>query len=285
MVVSYHVPQNTFYLAKGYYMKRYLMLAVAAMCLLLSGIAQAETLIASGHPQYPPIMWKENNTIVGAGPELVRLLFKDLNVTVNSPFCGDWDKVQQEAKEGKVDLLVGLYMTEDRKAFFEYSNPYAKDPVVAFVARGKRFPYSKWDDLIGKKGTTTVGDSFGQVFDRFLSEKLTVTRSAKVEQNFSKLIKGRADYFVYAMYSGLFEADKLGITNKVEILPKEICVENWYIGISKKSPYVKYLPQINKKLDELIDNGTVDRLIEKYGSQYRRTIANKKKGSPTKVKR
>jgi hypothetical protein len=78
------------------------------------------------------------------------------------------------------------------------------------------------------------------------------------------------------MYSGLFEADKLGIANKVELLSKEVCVENWYIGISKKSPYAKYLPQINKKLDELINNGTVDRLIEKYGSQYRKSIAKKK---------
>lgn len=265
-------------------MKRYLILAAAVMCLALPGFALAsDTLVASGHPEYAPIMWKEGNNIIGAGPELVKLLFKDLNVTVKTPYSGDWNKVQQEAKEGRVDVLVGLYMTEDRKAFFEYSNPYAKDPVVAFVAKGKGFPYSKWDDLVGKKGVTTVGDSFGQAFDRFLAEKLTVTRSATVEESFSRLLKGRADYFIYAMYSGLFEADKLGMTNKVELLSKEVCVENWYIGISKKSPYVKYLPQINKKLDELINNGTVDRLIEKYGSQYRKSIA-KKKGSPAKTK-
>jgi hypothetical protein len=36
-----------------------------------------------------------------------------------------------------------------------------------------------------KKGVTTAGDSFGQAFDRFLAEKLTVTRSATVEENFS----------------------------------------------------------------------------------------------------
>ncbi len=263
-------------------MKRYLIFAAAVMCLMFPGIAPAsETLVASGHPEYAPIMWKDGNNIVGAGPELVKLLFKDLKVTVKTPYSGNWSKVQQEAKEGRVDVLVGLYMTQDRKAFFEYSNPYAKDPVVAFVARGKRFPYAKWDDLIGKKGVTTVGDSFGQAFDKFLSQKLTVTRSATVEESFSKLLKGRADYFIYAMYSGLFEADKLGITNEVELLSKEICVENWYIGFSRKSPYVKYLPQINKKLDELINNGTVDRLIEKFGSQYRRSIT-KKKGNPAK---
>ncbi len=263
-------------------MKNCFLLALIAGFLLLGGITQAaEMLTASGHPQYPPIMWKENNSIIGAGVELVKLLFKDLNVTVRSPYRGRWDKVQDEAKQGKIDVIVSLYMTEGRKAFLEYSNPYAKDPVVVFVAKGKAFNYAKWDDLIGKKGTTTIGDSFGQEFDKFISEKLTVTRSAKVEENFSKLINGHADYFIYAMYSGLFESERFDISDKIEFLPISVSVENFYIGISKRSPFVKYLPEINKKLDELINNGTVDLLIDKYADRYRRSIANqKKKGGP-----
>jgi polar amino acid transport system substrate-binding protein len=259
-------------------MKKSLLLLLAVVFLMSAGIIQAaETLTASGHPQYPPIMWKEKNTIVGVGPELVTLLFKDLNVRVKSPYKGGWDKVQEEAKQGKVDVLVGLYPTEERKKYFEYSSPYAKDPVVIFVAKGKAFPYAKWDDLVGKKGTTTVGDSFGEAFDKFIAEKLTVTRSAKVEENFSKLIDGRADYFIFAMYSGLFESRRLGISDKVEYLPVNASVENFCIGISRKSPFVKYLPEINKKLNDLIANGTVDRLIEKYSDQYKKSVSNKKK--------
>ncbi len=268
-------------------MKKFLLFALAVVILLSAGtpLIAAENLTASGHPQYPPIMWKEKNNIVGVGPELVNLLFKDLKVTVKTPYKGGWDKVQEEAKQGKIDVLVGIYMTEERKKYFEYSNPFAKDPVVIFVAKGKAFKYAKWDDLAGKKGTTTVGDSFGQAFDKFITEKLTVTRSAKVEENFAKLTGGQADYFIYAMYSGLFESERLGIADKVEFLPVNASVENFYIGISKKSPYVKYLPQINKKLDELIMNGTVDKLIDKYSDQYRKTVLiQKKKGSPAKVK-
>lgn len=267
-------------------MKILFVLTVIAGILLTGGLSQAaDILTASGHPQYAPIMWKEHKSIVGAGCELVQLLFRDLNITVKTPYRGRWDKVQDEAKQGRIDILVGLYMTEDRKAFFEFSNPYAKDPVVIFVAKGKAFKYAKWEDLIGKKGTTTIGDSFGQQFDKFISEKLTVTRTAKVEENFAKLIDGRADYFIYAMYSGMFESEKIGIADKVEFLPVNASVENFYIGISKKSPFVKYLPEINKKLDELINNGTVDQLIQKYADKYRKTIIDqKKKGTLKKGK-
>jgi polar amino acid transport system substrate-binding protein len=258
-------------------MKRLFGITIIALCLIIGGLAEAaETLIASGHPQYPPIMWKEGKSIVGVGPELAAMLFKDLQVTVRSPYVGTWDKVQDQAKQGKVDVLVGLYMTEERKSFFEYSHPYTKDPVVIFVAKGKAFPYAKWDDLIGKKGISTVGDSFGQEFDKVIAEKLTVARSTDVEGCFAKLFDGTADYFIYAKYSGIFKSEKLGLADRMEYLPVNACVEDFHIGIAKKSPYAKYLPEINKRLDELVKDGTVERLVQQYTERYRQSMAAEK---------
>jgi polar amino acid transport system substrate-binding protein len=267
-------------------MRKLIAMTIIAVCLTVGGIAQAaEILVASGHPQYPPVMWKEGKSIVGVGPELTAMLFKDLNVTVRSPYLGTWDKVQDQAKQGKVDVLVGLYMTEERKSYIEYSHPYVKDPVVIFVAKGKAFPYTKWDDLTGRKGISTVGDSFGQAFDKFIAEKLTVTRSNNVDDCFVKIIDGAADYFIYAKYSGVFKSEKLGMADKVEYLPVEASVENFYIGIAKKSPYVKYLPEINKRLDELVKSGTVERLVQQYTDRYRKSMAaDQKKSIPGKAK-
>ncbi len=258
-------------------MAKFIKAGIIVLLVLAAGMAQAaQTLTTSGHPQYPPVMWKEGNKIVGVGPELTRILFKDMKVTVKSPYLGTWDKVQEQAKQGKIDVLAGLYMTEERKAFYEYSHPFVKDPVVIFVAKGKAFPYAKWDDLIGKKGASTIGDSFGQKFDTFIAEKLTVTRLPKVEEIFAKLIDGSADYFIFAKYSGVFEAEKLGIADKIEYLPVEASVENFYLGFSKRSSFVKYLPELNKKIDELMKDGTVDRLVKEYTDRYRKSIADQK---------
>jgi len=78
------------------------------------------------------------------------------------------------------------------------------------------------------------------------------------------LLNGKADYFIYALYSGNFEAKKLKISEKIESLPNYAIVENFYISISKKSKYLTYLPEINKKIQKMVNDGTVDKLIEKY---------------------
>jgi len=233
-----------------------------------AGSDRGATLTASGHPDYPPAMWQEGDYIVGVGTEVLKLALEDLGMGVDSDFQGSWRQVLEGAADGKIDAVVGVYMTEERKKTLEFSMPYMEDPVVVFVAKGKAFPYAKYDDLAGKRGARTVGDSFGPDFDKFMARKLTVTSSLTAEDNFNKLLSGDADYFVCAMRSGLLEAEKLGIADKIEYLPTNVTSENLYIAMSKGSRYAKYLPEINKKIEVLIKDGTVDKLIDEKRTAY-----------------
>jgi polar amino acid transport system substrate-binding protein len=234
-----------------------------------------EVMTASGHPEYPPVMWKQGDEIIGVGPELMKLVFKPLGVTAKCPYRGDWYTVQDELKNSKIDALVGIYMTDERKAIMDFSIPFTKDPVVIFVAKGKTFPFEKREDLIGKKGVSTTGDSFGQAFDAFISAKLDVKRSVTVKENFDKLLSGQADYFIFAMYSGNFEAKKLGMADKIEHLKKEASVENFYFAVSKKSRFAPLIPKANKCIEKLLKDGTVDRLVIKYTRIYEDSLSNK----------
>jgi polar amino acid transport system substrate-binding protein len=158
-------------------MKFKILIAFTVFFLTANLVYATKIIEVSGHPEYPPVMWQEGDNIVGVGPEIVKMVFDDLGITVNSKFKGSWTKVEKGIKEGDIDVLAGVYMTAQRKSFMDYSIPYMKDPVVIFVARGQAFPYKKWDDLIGKNGTTTIGDSFGKDFDKFIANKLTISRS------------------------------------------------------------------------------------------------------------
>ena len=255
-------------------MKNVRLMFVLALFVLVSAInAFAEqSLTASGHPEYPPVMWKQGDVITGVGSELLKLAFKPLGVAVKCPYKGDWSTVQGELKAGAIDALVGVYLTEERKSFMEFSVPFMKDPVVIFVAKTKAFPFEKWDDLIGKKGATTAGDSFGQAFDAFISSKLDVKRSVTVKENFDKLLSGEADYFIFAKYSGEFEAKKLGFADKIESLKKEAAVENFYFAFSKKSKLAPLLPKVNIQIVKLVNNGTVEKLVRKYTKIYEESL-------------
>jgi polar amino acid transport system substrate-binding protein len=223
---------------------------------------------ASGHPDYPPVMWREGDYIAGVGAEVLKLAFEGLDISVQPGYQGSWRQALERAADGQIDAIVGAYMTDERKKSLEFSVPYMKDPVVIFVAKGKAFPFWRYDDLVGKRGTSAVGDGFGPEFDKFIAQKLTATRALTVEDNFNRLLSGEADYFICAMHSGLIEAEKLGVSDKIEYLFTNATAENLYIAISKKSRYVKYMPEINKKIETFVNDGTVDKLIDEKRAAY-----------------
>lgn len=208
-------------------------------------------------------MSQQENEIIGAGPELAFLILGELGLKLESRHVGTWDIVQEKAKSGEIDLIVAAYKTPEREAYMDYSIAYTIDPVSLFVKKGAGFPFESWDELIDKKGVVMLGDSYGQEFDEFLAEELDVVVVETPEEAFALIISGEADYFVYAFYSGekaLTEDE--GLSAQIEILPNDVCTEDFYMTISKKSMLVAYLPQINEILQRLIDDGTVDRLIE-----------------------
>ncbi|MCX5806394.1 MAG: transporter substrate-binding domain-containing protein [Proteobacteria bacterium] len=249
-------------------MKFKIFVAFAVFLLTASFVHAAKIIVVSGHPEYPPVMWQEGDNIVGVGPEIVKMAFEELGITVDSKYKGSWTQTQEGVQRGDVDLLAGTYITKQNESLMDYSIPYMKDPVVIFVAKGKAFPYEKWADLIGKNGTTTIGDSFGTEFDKFIAEKLTITRYRKTQDNFNKILSEEADYFISGMYSGLIEAEKLGISDKIEYLPVYASSETFCIAISRESKFVRYMPQINKKIEKLVKDGTVDKLIDEKMKYY-----------------
>jgi polar amino acid transport system substrate-binding protein len=227
-----------------------------------------EKFISSGHPEWPPIMYQSGDKIVGVGPELVQKIFNELDVNIESQYVGLWDEAQAKARTGEVDVLVAAYKTAEREAYMDYSIPYTVDSVALFVKKGSDFKFAKWEDLIGKKGVATVGDSYGQDLDDFIKAKLDIRRVDTAKEAFDMVEAGNVDYFVYAMYSGEKKIAEDNLGDKIQIMPTYVTIENFYITISKKSPLIKYLDQINVLIAKHKADGTIDRLIEKYKSQY-----------------
>ncbi len=229
-----------------------------------------EVLVVSGHPGYPPVTWEENGVIVGVGAELVKAVFTELKVPYEIRADGRWIRVQKDAEAGVIDVIAGVYLNTERKAFLEYTVPFMKDPNVVFVWKGKTFPFNTWDDLIGKRGTTNIGESFEDKFDHFAEAKLSLERVPETIQNLKKLESGRADYFVFGLYPGLSIATLEGYDDKIEALPKPILTANFYMAFSKKSKYVHLLPKVNRIINRLKAEGTVDRWLKEQMDDYRR---------------
>ena len=116
-------------------MKRLLRLSVFAALTLTCSAAFAEDtctkITATGHPQYPVIAFKDGDNIVGAAPSLVDAVAKKINVPLENKYMGTWADAQAATKDGKADMIYGIYYNDERATYLDYVQPaFVFDPVV-----------------------------------------------------------------------------------------------------------------------------------------------------------
>jgi polar amino acid transport system substrate-binding protein len=219
-------------------------------------------IVSTGHPQYPAIAFKEGDDIDGAAPSLVEAIAKDLNVPLESKYMGTWSAAQAAARDGKADMIVGVYYNDERAKYLDYVQPaFVYDPVVVFVAKDKKFDFKGQDDLIGKKGTTNEGESYGNEFDAFIKDKLTVARTDGIDDAFDALLAGKADYVLAGYYPGVAEAARMGIKDKVEALEPALLSAEMFVAFSKKSPCAALAPKFGQGVAEMTTDGRFHQML------------------------
>ncbi len=247
-------------------MKRTLCLSVLVALTLASGGAVAadtcKEIVSTGHPQYPAIAFKAGDEIDGAAPSLVEAIAKNIDVPLESKYLGSWAAAQAAAHEGKADMIVGIYYNDDRAKYLDYVQPaFIYDPVVVFVAKDKPFDFKGQDDLIGKKGATNEGESYGNQFDAFIKDKLDVTRTDGIDDAFEALLAGKADYVIAGYYPGVAEAARLGIKDKVVAVEPALLSAEMFVAFSKKSPCASLAPKFGEGIAEMTTDGSFHAML------------------------
>lgn len=247
-------------------MKRFLRLTVLSALMLTGNAAFAQDectkIAATGHPAYPVIAYKDGDNIVGAAPTLVETIAKQINMPLESKYTGTWEEAQAAARDGKVDMIFGIYYNDERATYLDYVQPaFTFDDVAIFVVKGKEFPFSGQDDLIGKKGVTNQGESYGNEFDAFMKDKLDVARANGIDAAFKDLLDGKADYLIAGYFPGLAEAAKEGNKDKVVALNQALLSQEMFVAFSKKSPCRSLASKFGEGITELTTNDSYDQIL------------------------
>jgi polar amino acid transport system substrate-binding protein len=243
--------------------------AAAFLAAAALSLTAGEKVVVSGHPDYPPVMWRDNGALTGAAAELAQIVLGEMGYDCDFVSqAGDWAAVQKSAREGKTDVIAAAYKDDDRLAYLDYSPAFMKDPVSVAVKKGGEFKFSGWEDLTGKTGVTGPGESYGAAMDRHMKEKLNVKR-APVAEGLKLLLSGGADYMIIGRYPGYFRVRAEGLANEITFLPEPVTTQDFYLTVSKKSKLSKRMPEISKRIEELRADGTADRLVEKYMARMR----------------
>lgn len=245
-----------------------LLLVTLTVPLASLAAGKCERLVATGNPEYPPYLWRDPaqpDRLIGANADLLEQIGKSIGVNIRVIYTGSWARAQEEARLGRVDLIAGAFLTPQRLESMDYIHPafLATDSVV-WVRKDAVIPYASRDDLKGLKGGTLVNNSFGQDFDAFAKQQLTLEEVPSLTQAFQKLMLKRSDYVLYEHYPGLAVADTLGLADDLQPLEPPVSSEGLYLTLAHNSacndPWLR--GQLAKKMTELTAAGVPQRLLQ-----------------------
>jgi len=127
----------------------------------------------------------------------------------------------------------------ERAAYMEYSLPYLPQPTVIVVEKGKEFPFGRWESLMGKKGVSNIGESYGQEFDAFIKSKLDVQFIA-FERALELLNRGEVDYLIVDLYTALIYARLLQGEDAITLLEPPVTTQAFSSLQLPKTPRWQY---------------------------------------------
>lgn len=233
-----------------------------------------DTLVASGNPEYPPMLWQSTTDpgkLIGAVPALLQEIVEPLGVNVVVRDQGPWARVLRMARLGEIDVVAGAFLTDERQTFLDYATPSITWlPSNIWVYRGREFKYRYWTDLRGKQGGTLIGNSFGQDFDQFATSHLSIEGVRTIEQSFRMAKLGRIDYVLYEDLQGHTKLAKTGMADEFVQLIPPISSEGLYFAFPKRSACNTraFREAFARRLAEVTEQRRIDHLIKEYSQKY-----------------
>ncbi len=242
-------------------MKLKLISAVPAALLLafaLSGCGRNDDkLVMVTEATFPPYEFREGGKIVGIDVDLMKAVAKKTGrelVVEDMSF----DSVIAAVQAGKADVAAsGITVTDERKRQVGFSHPYVTAQQVVIVPKDSEIRGSA--DLKGKR----IGVQHGTTGD------LYVTRNIREPERFPN-----GSLAVAALDAGKLDAVVLdGEPSKVHvalhenlvILDEPLTTEEYAIAVNRKNTAL--LEEINAVIDELRENGGLEKIKAKYVKQ------------------
>ncbi len=241
-------------------MKKLLSLLMAVMMLtaLLCGCGGGDdnVLTMATNAAFPPYEFYEGEEIVGIDAEIAAAIAEKLDMTLEIQDT-EFGSIITGVQTGKYDIgMAGMTVTDERKQSVNFSDTYATGIQSVIVKEGSDI--KTIDDLEGKKigvqqdttGHIYASDDYGDEF---------VVPFNKGADAVAALTSGKVDCVIIDNEPA---KSFVAVNEGLVILDSEYAVEDYAICIAKDDE--ELLEKVNTALNELIADGTVKAIVDKY---------------------
>ncbi len=215
-----------------------------------------KTLTMATNAEFPPYEYHEGDDIVGIDAEIAAAIADKLGMKLEIADV-DFDSIIPGVQQGKYDMgMAGMTVSDERLQKVNFSDTYAKGVQVVIVKDGGSI--ATLDDVTDKK----VGVQQGTTGDIYASDDYgtdNVTKYANGALAVEALKAGKVDCVIIdnepaKAYVAANEGHK--------ILDTEYANEDYAICFAKENTELQ--TKVNAALKELIADGTVQKIIDKY---------------------
>ena len=228
-----------------------------------STIAEGKLIMAT-NATFPPYEYIEDNMIVGIDPEIAGLIADKLGLELQIQDV-DFDSIIPGVAGGKYDVgIAGMTVTEERKQNVNFTDSYATSVQAIIVPEGS--PIKSSDD-IATDGSMKIGVQMDTIGDIYASAELedggfgedNVKRYKTGPDTVQALISGKVDCVIIDNEPAkAFVAANEGLV----VLDTAYVEEAYAICVDPSNSAL--LDAVNGALRELISDGSIQAIIDKY---------------------
>lgn len=227
-----------------------------------------KTLIVGFNSQFPPFGYQDDDrNYTGFDLDLAKEVCKRNNWTFVPQPIIDWNSKQMELEGGEIDCLWSEFTINGREDDYTWSEPYFNNTKVVIVKENSSI--SSISDLKGKTIEIQQGSSFLNVLknNKTLDDMLgEVNEVDGYDTALMDLESGVCDAVICDSGLGYFKVVEEFNGADFKVLDESISSEQYGIGFKKGNTELR--DQVQKTLDEMFEDGTVDEIAQNY-SQYK----------------
>lgn len=221
------------------------------------------TLVMATNAEFPPYEYYEGGEITGIDAEIGAAIADKLGMDFRIEDM-EFNSIIAAVQSGKADIgMAGMTVTEEREQSVNFTDSYATGVQVVIVTEDSEIAdvdtlFEEGHDWkIGVQESTT-GDiySTGDIEDAGLG---TIERYNKGADAVNALLGGKIDCVIIDNQPA---QAYLAANEGLKILDTEYATEDYAICIAKDNEDM--LEKVNAALKELIEDGTVQSIIDKY---------------------
>lgn len=232
---------------------------IAAIAISFTDSTQGATpVLVGGELSYPPYsILTPEGTPAGFNAELTRQIAEKMGLEVTLQI-GPWPEVRDALTKGEIDVIQGMFYSEERARVFDFSPPFATVNHAIFCRKDSP-PVNAIEDLRNKRVIVLQGDIMQDY-----AEKIQLTDSLLHADTlpgvFRRLSSGQGDYAMLARLPGLFWIKELGLKDLRAVGPSIMPAKYCY---AVRKGNTALLAQFTEGLSLLHETGEYRELYEK----------------------